>query len=88
MASPAILQSQSTDTKLGDANVLSAARIEVRKNFESNRHLQTGTEEFQKSIAHANEVAKFLKENVVQGEATEGDNYSTAHGTLGQSGFR
>lgn len=67
---------------LGDANVLSAARIEVRKNFESNRHLQTGTEEFQKSIAHANEVAKFLRENVVQGEATEGDNYSMAHGIL------
>ncbi|KAJ4335516.1 Mitochondrial zinc maintenance protein 1, mitochondrial [Didymella glomerata] len=59
----------------GDANVLSAARIEVRKNFETNRHLQTGTEEFQKSLAHANEVAKFLRENVVQGQATEGDNY-------------
>lgn len=39
--------------------------------------MQTGSEEFQKSIAHANEVAKFLRENVVQGEATEGDNYST-----------
>ena len=60
----------------GDANVLSAARVEVRKNFESNRHLQTGSEEMQKEIARANEVAKFLRENVVQGEATEGDNYS------------
>ncbi|OSS53748.1 hypothetical protein B5807_00265 [Epicoccum nigrum] len=59
----------------GDANVLSAARVEVRKNFESNRHLQTGSEEMQKEIARANEVAKFLRENVVQGEATEGDNY-------------
>jgi complex III assembly factor LYRM7 len=67
----------STYSKLGDASVLSAARIEVRKNFESNRHLQTGSEEIQKSLAHANEVAKFLRENVVQGEATEGDNYST-----------
>jgi complex III assembly factor LYRM7 len=61
---------------LGDANVLTAARAEVRKNFESNRHLQTGTEEFQKQILHAEEVAKFLRENVVQGQATEGDNYS------------
>ena len=60
----------------GDAIVLSAARVEVRKNFESNRHLQTGSEEMQKEIARANEVAKFLRENVVQGEATEGDNYS------------
>ncbi|KAF9697180.1 hypothetical protein EKO04_004640 [Ascochyta lentis] len=59
----------------GDANVLSAARVEVRKNFETNRHLQTGSEEFQKQIAHAEEVAKFLRENVVQGQATEGDNY-------------
>ncbi|KAF1365495.1 mitochondrial zinc maintenance protein 1, mitochondrial [Lizonia empirigonia] len=56
----------------GDATVLSAARIEVRKKFESNRHLQTGSEEFQKQIAHADEVAKFLKQNVVQGQATEG----------------
>ncbi|KAJ4994004.1 hypothetical protein SVAN01_00481 [Stagonosporopsis vannaccii] len=56
----------------GDSNVLSAARVEVRKNFESNRHLQTGGDEFQKQIAHANEVAKFLRENVVQGEAQEG----------------
>lgn len=48
----------------------------MRKNFESNRNLQTGSEEFQKQIAHAEEVAKFLKENVVQGQATEGDNYS------------
>jgi hypothetical protein len=67
---------------LGDTNVLSAARVEVRKNFESNRHLQTGSEEFQKSLAHANEVAKFLRENVVQGEATEGDKYSTGHMVL------
>ncbi len=65
-----------TDSVLGDANVLSAARVEVRKNFESNRHLQTGSEEIQTQIAHANEVAKFLRENVVQGEAHEGDNYS------------
>ncbi len=57
-------------------NVLTAARVEVRKNFENNRHLQTGSEEFQTQIAHANEVAKFLRKNVVQGEATEGDNYS------------
>lgn len=70
---PIALPANST---LGDANVLSAARVEVRKNFESNRHLQTGSEEMQKEIARANEVAKFLRENVVQGEATEGDNYS------------
>lgn len=52
----------------------------MRKNFESNRHLQTGSEELQKQIAHAEEVAKFLKQNVVQGQATEGDNYSMRAG--------
>lgn len=59
-------------------NILSAARAEVRKNFESNRNLTAGSEELSKQIAHAEEVAKFLRENVVQGQAadTEG-NYST-----------
>ena len=75
-AYPTFVNRRLTYSLLGDSNVLSAARVEVRKNFESNRHLQTGSEEFQKQIAHANEVAKFLRENVVQGQATEGDNYS------------
>lgn len=69
-------ESQCNLPLLGDATVLSAARVEVRKNFESNRHLQTGSEEFQKQISHAEEVAKFLRENVVQGQAMGGDNYS------------
>lgn len=56
-------------------NVLFAARAEVRKNFESNRHLSAGSEEYKKSITHAEEVAKFLRENVVQGKATEVDKY-------------
>ncbi|OAL00228.1 mitochondrial zinc maintenance protein 1, mitochondrial [Phaeosphaeriaceae sp. SRC1lsM3a] len=59
----------------GDINILSAARAEVRKNFESNRNLTAGSEELSKQIAHAEEVAKFLRENVVQGQAadTEGN---------------
>ena len=56
-------------------NVLSAARMEARKNFETNRHLQTGSEEAAKQLAHAQEVAKFLRENVVQGQATEADKF-------------
>lgn len=51
--------------------MLSAARLEVRKNFESNRSLAAGSEEYSKHITHAEEVAKFLRENVVQGEATD-----------------
>jgi complex III assembly factor LYRM7 len=69
---------QPTHTRTGDLNVLVAARAEVRKNFEANRHLQTGSDELSKQITHAQEVAKFLRENVVQGEATDdAGNYST-----------
>ncbi|KAI8937369.1 Mitochondrial zinc maintenance protein 1, mitochondrial [Plenodomus lindquistii] len=59
----------------GDMTVLSAARAEVRKNFESNRSLSAGSDEYTKQIAHAEEVAKFLRENVVQGQATDTDQY-------------
>jgi complex III assembly factor LYRM7 len=68
----------------GDMNTLFAARAEARKNFESNRALAAGSDELSKQITHAQEVAKFLRENVVQGQAAENDsNYSTplnAHG--------
>jgi complex III assembly factor LYRM7 len=54
-------------------NTLFAARAEARKNFESNRNLTAGSAELSKQITHAEEVAKFLRENVVQGqEANEG----------------
>jgi hypothetical protein len=66
----------------GDMNTLFAARTEARKNFESNRNLRIGSEELEKSLVHAEEVAKFLRENVVQGQAadTEG-NYSMSYHT-------
>ncbi|KAH7401708.1 mitochondrial zinc maintenance protein 1, mitochondrial [Pyrenochaeta sp. MPI-SDFR-AT-0127] len=59
----------------GDMNTLFAARAEVRKNFEQNRNLATGSEELSKSITHAEEVAKFLRENVVQGQQADKDKY-------------
>jgi complex III assembly factor LYRM7 len=66
-------------------NTLFAARAEARKNFESNRALVAGSDELSKQITHAQEVAKFLRENVVQGQqaAENESNYSTpwnAHG--------
>tara|TARA_R110002003_G_scaffold121_26_gene10882 strand:- start:5990 stop:6172 length:183 start_codon:yes stop_codon:yes gene_type:complete len=57
-------------------NTLFAARAEVRRNFESNRNLTVGSEEFSKQITHAEEVAKFLRENVVQGQAADEGSYS------------
>ncbi|KAF2133122.1 mitochondrial zinc maintenance protein 1, mitochondrial [Dothidotthia symphoricarpi CBS 119687] len=55
----------------GDLNMLSAARAEARKNFEQNRSLAAGSTELSAQVAHAQEVAKFLRENVVQGQATD-----------------
>ncbi|ORY17813.1 mitochondrial zinc maintenance protein 1, mitochondrial [Clohesyomyces aquaticus] len=57
----------------GDANTLLAARHQARKIFEDNRGLQEGSAEYSKQITHAEEVAKFLRENVVQGQALDQD---------------
>ena len=54
---------------IGDLPTLSAARNHVRSVFEENRSLSPASEEYTKSVAEAEEVAKFLKHNVVQGQA-------------------
>jgi complex III assembly factor LYRM7 len=60
-------------------NTLSAARAEARRNFDTNRGLSAGSDETGKQIAHAEDVAKFLRENVVQGQAGDTENkYSEA----------
>jgi complex III assembly factor LYRM7 len=72
---------------IGDMNTLFAARAEVRKNFESNRHLTAGSDELSKQITHAEEVAKFLRENVVQGQAADNEgNYSMFSNCAGYNG--
>ena len=64
--------------------MLSAARLEARKNFENNRGLATGSEEYKKQVAHADGVAKFLRENVVQGQAADAQgNYSMFRSACG-----
>ncbi|KAK3203311.1 hypothetical protein GRF29_112g819227 [Pseudopithomyces chartarum] len=57
----------------GDTRMLSAARLEARKHFETNRGLAAGSDEYTKQVAHAQEVAKFLRENVVQGQAADAE---------------
>ena len=63
----------------GDSNILFAARQQARQNFEANRALSSGSDELSKQISHAEDVAKFLRENVVQGQAmdTNAESYST-----------
>lgn len=69
-------------TVAGDTHTLFAARAEVRKNFESNRSLRIGSEELEKSLLHAQEVSKFLRENVVQGQAEDAEGNYSMYATL------
>ncbi|KIN08087.1 hypothetical protein OIDMADRAFT_22915 [Oidiodendron maius Zn] len=57
----------------GDARLLHAARVEARKAFQQNTALSPDSPETAAAVAHAEEVAQILKENVVQGKK-EGDN--------------
>ncbi|KAF2458044.1 mitochondrial zinc maintenance protein 1, mitochondrial, partial [Lineolata rhizophorae] len=59
----------------GDEFMLNAARAQARSAFDQNRSLSSGSEEAQKSVDHAGEVAKVLRENVVQGRSVEDGRY-------------
>ncbi|KAI9717352.1 MAG: Mitochondrial zinc maintenance protein 1, mitochondrial [Chrysothrix sp. TS-e1954] len=59
----------------GDQRLLLGARQQARQSFESNRQLGTGSEEFEQSIQHARDVAKMLRQNVVQSTAEGEDHY-------------
>jgi complex III assembly factor LYRM7 len=59
---------------IGDIKTLTAARRAARDGFERGRHLPLGSEEASKQIHHAQDVAKILRENVLQGAAIDGDN--------------
>ncbi|KAI9704050.1 MAG: Mitochondrial zinc maintenance protein 1, mitochondrial [Bogoriella megaspora] len=60
----------------GDNVRLRAARQEARKGFEIGRSLAPGTEEHSHQVLYAEEVAKVLRENVVQGEFGNEGRYS------------
>jgi len=65
--------------RLGDERLLSAARHEARKVFDSKRRQTSGGEEAAAGIAHAEEVARILRQNVVQGQQVDekGEKYRT-----------
>jgi hypothetical protein len=60
----------------GDAPLLHAAREEARNSFRKNASLLPEDPALAPAIAHAEDVAKILRENVVQGKKTEDDRYS------------
>jgi len=56
---------------------LLAARQQARQGFEKNRSLLPAGDDFAKELKHAEEVAKILRQNVVQGQSEgHGDHYS------------
>ncbi|TID25150.1 mitochondrial zinc maintenance protein 1 [Venturia nashicola] len=57
----------------GDIPTLLSARTAVRDNFNKNRTLPSSSPEFTEQIQYAQEVAKILRENLVQGRAVDGD---------------
>jgi len=57
----------------GDTPMLLAARNHARHGFDENRQLSEDTK-IVDAIKYAQEVAKILRENVVQGMSNEGEN--------------
>jgi len=57
----------------GDARTLIGARIAAREGFEKERHLPADSDEAAKKIHYAQDVARILRENVIQGKATKED---------------
>ena len=55
-----------------DAWMLSAARVEARSKFDTNRSLPVESMDTQQKINEAEEVARILRQNVVQGQKIEG----------------
>lgn len=56
----------------GDARVLAAARQEVRQRFEGARQLSPDGREAREGVSHAEDVARILRHNVIQGLQEEG----------------
>ncbi|PBP21759.1 hypothetical protein BUE80_DR007168 [Diplocarpon rosae] len=59
----------------GDIELIRAARIEARNAFRKNAALTAADPQLGPAIAHAKEVAKILRENVVQGKLDENGKY-------------
>ena len=79
-----------TNPAKGDIPTLTAARQEITTRFRANRALPSSSPEATQEIAHAEEVAKILLQNIVQGKRAnevenkdwEGDLYSEFFGFL------
>ncbi|KAK5656400.1 hypothetical protein OQA88_4781 [Cercophora sp. LCS_1] len=59
----------------GDLPVLTAARTQIRQGFRDKASLSPTDPEIQPAIQHAEEVANFLRTNLVQGKKNEDNVY-------------
>ncbi|KAK3185576.1 Mitochondrial zinc maintenance protein 1, mitochondrial [Lecanicillium sp. MT-2017a] len=57
----------------GDVATLQAAQGQIRHEFRSRQSLDPSDAKVNESIQHANEVAQFLRQNVVQGQRSSGE---------------
>ncbi|KAJ6788956.1 hypothetical protein PWT90_04193 [Aphanocladium album] len=57
----------------GDAPILLAAQSQIRGEFRSKQSLDPKDTSVSEGIEHATQVAKFLRENVVQGKKMDGE---------------
>ncbi len=62
----------------GDARVFTAAREQIRSGFRDKAALAPSDPTVLPSVQHAEEVAAFLRSNVVQGKQQEGTTYRTS----------
>ena len=69
---PKTLTDFSPELSSGDARLLAGARSRARASYENHRQLSPSSEEAATAVKHAHDVAKLLKENVVQGVRAEG----------------
>ncbi|KAG6041188.1 Mitochondrial zinc maintenance protein 1, mitochondrial [Claviceps citrina] len=72
----------------GDAPVLAAAQQQIRVGFRQKASLSSSEPATQDAIRHAQEVAQFLRANVVQGKRVDGadDMYRTLNVDLAAAG--
>lgn len=61
------------DNVTEDSRLLHAARSQARIGFDKARELESGSADAQKLVNHAEEVAKLLRHNIVQGETQDGE---------------
>ncbi|KAK2593555.1 Mitochondrial zinc maintenance protein 1, mitochondrial [Conoideocrella luteorostrata] len=57
----------------GDAPVLAAAKQQIRHEFRQKSSMSSSDSATKEAIQHAQEVAKFLRANVVQGKKLDGE---------------